>query len=343
MRGNDLGRRARGFAVGMAGAAAVLGLAAGCSPPPAARGAADPGGSGPAGGAQLTRSYADSIQEWHDRRVERLRAPMGWLSVAGLWWLEPGENRFGSDSTNAIVLPPGLPGRAGAFFLERVNGIEIVRLVPAPQAGVEAGGEPARTMVLATDVDGDPTPVTVGRVQLTAIRRGGALAIRMRDPESPRRARFAGIHRFRTDERWRVEAKFVPFQPPAQLAVPNIKDYADTMTVPGELRFQLGGVPCRLYPVLESPDAEELFIIFSDETTGRDTYGGGRFLYAPLPRAGRVVLDFNRAYNPPCAFTPFTTCPLPPRGNALPVGVLAGEMAYRHDPADRFGLSREPE
>lgn len=282
----------------------------------------------------VAKTYADSIDEWHVRRVERLTAPMGWLSVSGLWWLEPGQNPFGADSTNAIVLPPGLPARAGSFVLDRVNGVEIVRLVPRPEADVRVEGEPAGKMVLASDVQGEPTAVMVGRIQLTAIRRGGKLAIRMRDPESPRRARFAGIHRFRTDEAWRVEAQFVPYSSPAQIAVPNIKDYADTMLVPGELRFLLGGVPCKLFPVQEDPAADELFIVFSDETTGLDTYGGGRFLYTAMPRDGRVVVDFNKAYNPPCAFTPFTTCPLPPPGNALPVAVPAGEMAYQHDPEE---------
>ncbi len=150
----------------------------------------------------------------------------------------------------------------------------------------------------------------------------------MRDLENPGRKHFSGIRNYRIDPKWRVEARFEPYDPPRRIPIANIIGTVDSMTCPGALVFTAGGREVRLDPVLEAPDATDLFIIFSDETSGSETYGAGRFLYAGLPKDGTTVLDFNKAYNPPCAFTEFATCPLPPAQNALPIAVRAGEKKY---------------
>lgn len=283
-------------------------------------------------------TYADSILAWREARVKRLTSDTGWLTVAGLFWLRDGENPFGTDSSNAIVLPPGsAPARAGSFVLERGPEGERVR-VRAPAAtgarlaGTGAEGAPDSLVterLLRADDAGAPDVVALGpRLRLFAIRRGERLAIRMRDLESRIRTGFRGIDAYPIDPAYRVLARLEPFDPPRKVPVPNIAGYADSMEAPGRLAFTLGGRRCALTALREDPADTLLFIVFSDETTEIETYGGGRFLYSDPPRGGRVLIDFNKAYNPPCAFTPFTTCPLPPEGNDLPIAVRAGEKKY---------------
>jgi len=150
---------------------------------------------------------------------------------------------------------------------------------------------------------------------------------------SPQRKAFRGLSWFEVDEAYRVTARFVPYGAMKPLSVPNVLGYTEKMLSPGYAVAHLGGKEIRLEGVLEDPRATQLFFIFRDLTTGKETYPAGRFLYSDLPREGRVVIDFNRAYNPPCAFTPFATCPLPPKENWLPVRVEAGEKDYGHHPA----------
>lgn len=278
-------------------------------------------------------TYADSIQAQRDGRIARLMSDTGWLTVTGLFWLSPGENTFGTDTTNAIVLPAGsTEGHAGSFRLERTPTGERIVLHPDAAAGIrimETDSVIVTDRVLAGDDTGRPDMLEVGRLTLFVIKRGDRFAIRMRDPESSIRKNFVGIDFYQPDSTYRVEATFEPFDPPRTISVPNIAGYADSMVAPGVLRFTLAGEPCTLTPVVEDSVSSILFLIFSDETTEIETYGGGRFLYADAPRDGRTVLDFNLAYNPPCAFTPFTTCPMPPEGNDLPTAIEAGEKKYR--------------
>jgi uncharacterized protein (DUF1684 family) len=278
-------------------------------------------------GERAPLAYADSIASSREARVARLRSDTGWLTVAGLFWLSPGDNAFGADSSNAIVLPPGsAPPRAGVFRLE-ASGQVVLRAEPG--AGLRLADTLVAVAALRGDDADEPDVVTLDpRLRFFVIRRGGRPAIRMRDLESSIRTGFRGVDFYPIDPALRIDAEFVPLDPPRRIPVPNIAGYADSMTAPGVLRFALGGAACTLTPVHESPEDSTLFIIFADETTEIETYGGGRFLYADPPRDGRVTLDFNRAYNPPCAFTPFTTCPLPPEGNDLPVAVRAGEKKY---------------
>lgn len=285
-----------------------------------------------AAGAAADAAYRAEIEAWRVKREARLKADDGWLTVTGLFWLKDGPNLAGSDPASEIRLPATAPGRAGVFVAE--SGRVAVRL----EKGVAAtlAGQPVTEAELRPD---SPDVLTLGRVSLLVIERGGRRAIRMRDLDSPARTAFKGLDWFEVDEAYRVVAKVVPQDPPQAVRIVNILGQVVEMPSPGVAVFRLAGRELRLTPVLESPDADELFFIFRDETSGRDSYGAGRYLYTPLPVNGEVVLDFNKAYSPPCAFTEYATCPLPPLQNRLPLRIEAGERMTVHRTASvpRFG------
>jgi len=160
------------------------------------------------------------------------------------------------------------------------------------------------------------------------IKRGDRIGVRVRDPKSPVRTGFKGLEYFAADPAYKVTAEFVPYEKPRKMPVPTVIGTVEEMDAPGRVRFVIAGKELWLDPVVEDPKEPSLFFIFKDETSGRETYPAGRFLYADMPKDGKVVLDFNKAYNPPCAFTPYATCPLPPKRNALPVRIEAGEKKY---------------
>ena len=270
--------------------------------------------------------HRDSIRRWRQRREERLRADGGWLSVVGLFWLKEGENRFGTSPVCDIRLPPG-SARPVAGVFELRNGQTTVRLEPGSAATV-AGKPLAGTVALRPDGAGTPDVLEQGRLSMHVIERGGRYGIRVKDPESVARKGFSGLKWFEVDEHYRVVARFVAHPTLKPLKVPNVLGQATTMPSPGYAEFTIAGKKVRLDGVLEEPQAEELFFILRDETSGKETYGAGRFLYSELPKDGKVTLDFNKAYNPPCAFTAYATCPLPPPQNSLPVRIEAGEKAY---------------
>jgi len=273
-------------------------------------------------------AYRAEIQKWRDDREARLKADGGWLQVAGLFWLKEGANTFGTDPKSTIVLPAGsAPAHAGVFELK--GGTVAVRLERGVEATVD--GKPIATQPLRPDVPGPADVVKLGpRLSLHVIERGGRLGIRMKDRESPLLKEFTGLRWFPVSEAYRVDARFVPYAPPKQVPVPNILGQVENLPSPGSAVFTLGGREVRLDPVLEEPGATELFFIFRDETAKTETYPAGRFLYTALPKDGRVLLDFNKAYSPPCAFTPYATCPLPPRQNRLPLRIEAGELRSGH-------------
>jgi len=247
------------------------------------------------------------------------------LSLVGLCWLQEGENSFGSDPSSRIVLPAGkTPARIGSILLEK--GAVSVRA--EPESGLTADGKTVTSMPLATDSGGGPATVLKrGSISFYVIARGSRLGVRVKDSEAETRRAFQGIETFPYDERYRVEARFEPYVPAREIAVPNVLGTVETQASPGALVFELEGKSYRLDPVLESGETE-LFVIFGDRTNGHETYGGGRFLYAKLAVGGKTILDFNRAYNPPCVFTPYATCPLPPKENKLPIRIEAGEKTY---------------
>jgi uncharacterized protein (DUF1684 family) len=266
-------------------------------------------------------------EAWRSQRRARLESETGWLSLVGLHWLAKGENRFGTGAGNDVALPEGTaPAKAGSFFLEDGR----VRVHADPGAGLTLDGAPVVDRVLKTDADGAPDALRLGRLHLVVIRRGDRHAIRVRDPMSPARTGFRGLEYFPADPGYRIVAAFTPYDPPKDVPIPTVLGTVETMKAPGRVTFVLDGKEVSLDPVLEDPDAKELFFLFKDATSGKETYGAGRYLYTALPENGKVVLDFNRAYNPPCAFTPYATCPFPPKQNVLPVRVAAGEKAYEN-------------
>ena len=252
-------------------------------------------------------AYETEVGRWQQARENGLKNPNGWLTVSGLFWLHEGANPFGKDAASEIALPDG-PARAGVFEL-RADKVTVV------QDGVRRAVAPD-----------SPDVVRVGRLNLYVIKRGDRMGIRLKDPESQARREFHGLQYFPVSEAYRIEAKWVAA--PRQIPILNVLGQTDASQCPGYAVFQLDGREFKLYPILEDPQAKELFFIFRDQTSGKETYGAGRFLYTDLPQNGHVVLDFNKAYNPPCAFTPYATCPLPPPENRLPVRIAAGEKKY---------------
>ncbi len=269
--------------------------------------------------------HAGEIRRWREDRLARLTSETGWLSLVGLHWLSPGKNTFGSDPTTAIPLRSvTVQPVAGSFVL---NGKEV-RVAAGPDSGVTIDGAPAGERLLKTDADGAPDELRVGPLHLVVVRRGDRFGVRVKDPWSAARTGFRGLDYFPISSDYRVEASFVPYAAPKEVQIPTVLGTNEIMHAPGLLKFRLLGRELSLEPVLERPDATELFVIFRDRTSGVDTHDAGRFLYTDLPKDGRVVLDFNKAYNPPCAFTRYATCPLPPRKNSLPVRIEAGEKKY---------------
>ncbi len=270
-------------------------------------------------------AYAAEIDEWRNARLARLTADDGWLSLTGLYWLEPGENRFGSAENGAVVLPDQTVSDIAGLLIVGPDGTVIV--FAEEGAGVEINGEPFTETTLRTDAEGKPDIVTAGRIQFHIIDREGRLAARVKDPEAPSRLAFDGIEHFPIDPAYRVEARLEPYDEPREVAIPTVLGQDTTMLAPGVLRFTLNGAEQTLEPYQDSPDDDSYFLIFRDGSSAVTTYGAGRFLYADAAGAGgTTVLDFNLAYNPPCAFTPYATCPLPPPQNWLQVSIKAGEM-----------------
>ncbi|MGH8190284.1 MAG: DUF1684 domain-containing protein [Rhodanobacteraceae bacterium] len=270
-------------------------------------------------------SYLQEIERWHAARIERLTAPNGWLSLVGLEWLKPGTNRIGSAADNDIVLAKA------PRYLGRIEWDEdgALSLALDPAADVLVDGRRATHATLVDDIHPKPTEVSFGTISFIAIDRDGRKGLRVRDTEAPTRSGFSGIERFPVDPVWRIVAEWRPLDPPFLLATGTVIGTIEQYPAPGRAVFERDGRRHALYPVREAPGDHELFLIFADATSGKETYGAARFLYADMPADGTIVLDFNKAYNPPCAFTPYATCPLAPPENRLDLKVLAGEKKYR--------------
>ncbi len=270
-------------------------------------------------------SFQKTEQEWRDGRVKRLASPNGWLTLVGLHWLQEGENVFGSDPDCAVPLPAGkAPKRSGVLVLES----GVVRIKPEPGSGFMLDGKPLVAGVLIDDNSEKTSVVTRGDLSFFVIKRGDRFGIRVKDSQSPLRTRFKGLDYFPADPKWRVNATFVPYDVTKKVAIPTVLGTTESMEAPGLVSFTIDGKSLTLEPVVEDPAEPSLFFIFKDQTSAKETYGGGRFLYADMPKDGKVVVDFNQAYNPPCAFTSYATCPLPPKQNALPIRVEAGEKVF---------------
>ncbi len=268
--------------------------------------------------------YAEEIAAWQEEREADLRKPDSWLSLVGLFWLEEGENTCGSGEDADVTLPASTAARVGVLRL--ADG--VVEL--AAEAGVEItkGGEPVTRAVLASDAEGAPDVLELGTVSFHVITRGEKVGVRIKDSASPTLQAFTGIESYAVDPGWRVEGRFVAYEPAKTLGIPTVLDTVVESESPGAVEIEVDGTTHRIDALPGGPDGE-LFLLFGDATNGKETYGGGRFLTTAAPAAdGRVTVDFNKAYNPPCAFTPYATCPLPPQQNRLQLAVLAGEKSY---------------
>jgi len=273
-------------------------------------------------------AYRKEIEAWRQERNEGLKKEDGWLTLVGLYWLKPGENRFGSDPGNPVILPKGkAPGVAGALHVEG----NAVTVSVEPGVAITADGQEVKTgMPLKMDADGKPTTLELGSLRFYVIKRGDRLGVRIKDRESPLRTGFKELDTYPIQPDWRVVARFEPYKE-KKIPIANIVGQVDDVPSPGAVVFDWQGKTYRLDALEGSPEGG-LFLVFGDKTNGKETYGAGRFLDTDPPKDGKVVVDFNTAYNPPCAFTAFATCPLPPPQNKLSIAVPAGEKKFAGGP-----------
>ena len=283
--------------------------------------------------AETPSSSTHEIEQWRAARVARLTAPDGWLSLIGLEWLREGANRVGSAADNDIVLQAG-PAHLGTVTLAADG---TVRIALDGNSGATVDGQSVAAATLVDDMHAAagaaPSTVRFGHASFFVIDRDGRKALRVKDSDAATRRDFLGIDYFPVDPSWRIEAEWQPFVPEHELEIGTAIGTIDTVKVPGQAVFHRDGRRFVLLPYQEEPGGA-LFFVIADQTSGKETYGAARFLYAALPaggidKPGKLVLDFNQAYNPPCAFTPFATCPLAPPENRLDVAVTAGEKKYR--------------
>lgn len=265
-------------------------------------------------GQEGPSAYTREVNHWRTQRRARLTGEDGWLTLVGLFWLH--------DGVNDITLPAKPPINS-RFILQNGH----VSIEPSDRLGIK---EPTP---LRDDTDPNgPNVIRLGTLSFQVIRRGDAkgdrFGIRVRDSASDSRNQFKGLDYFPANATLRVEAKFEPYNPPKKIPITNVLGMTSNETSPGALVFTVEGKTYRIDPILEQGE-KDLFIIFKDATSGRETYPAARYMYAHQPDAkGKTIVDFNKAYNPPCAFTPFATCPLPPPQNRLPIRIEAGEKNY---------------
>jgi len=278
---------------------------------------------------KIDQEYVNEIDDWHQKRIDRLSSDNGWLSLAGLYWLKEGENSFGSDRSNKIKFPKDKsPDFIGSLILEDGE----VRVKINPEMEILCNNKTVSDTIMRNDTEGQPTTLTYGSLSWYIIKRGNKYGIRLKDRESTARKEFDGIERFPVDPEWKINAKLIPYDPPKMILLPTALGTIDTSYASGQLVFEINNKEYTLDPTGEE-GANYLFIVFSDFTSGVETYGGGRFLYCDMPdTTAYLTLDFNKAYNPPCAFTEFATCPLPPDQNKIPEEIRAGEKNYGHHP-----------
>jgi len=271
--------------------------------------------------------------DWRTERAKALSARDGWLTLVGLEWLKPGPNAVGLASDNQIHLKGHAPEHLGVI---EVDGSQLKLVTPAggfPKS-LLVDGQPAQEGPIKPD-DGKPTLLTTENLSLVILHRGDRFALRIKDAESPTRIGFKGLHWYPAEAKYRISAKWIPFVPAHTEKIPTVIGTTLDMPAPGLAEFTLDGKTIQIEPVLEDPNAKELFFILRDATSHTTTYQAARFLYASFPdhgldQPGTVVLDFNRLQNPPCAYTPYATCPLPPYINRLAISIPAGEQRYSH-------------
>ena len=264
-------------------------------------------------------SYIESIEQWQQERLEGLKAKDGWLNLAGIYWLKEGEQRFGSHPSNDHVFPERAADFIGTLTLKDEN----VHIQVNDDVELYYKNDRVQELELSYDSSGEPSYLTHGDFAWYIMKRHKSLAIRLRDYKNPDIEALDHIPSYPIDPEYVVEATLLPFDEARTITVNTpFQDYTQDYECSGELVFKLKGQKLNLLPFTSG---EGYFIIISDETSAMETYGGGRFMYAYPDSTGRIILDFNKAYNPPCAVTPFAACPMPPRENHLPVKIEAGE------------------
>jgi uncharacterized protein (DUF1684 family) len=280
------------------------------------------------GGSGVLAQSADARAETEAFRKQReaeIGGPTGWVALVGLHWLTAGAHTIGRGSDNAVVLAaPSSPDRLGVLTVAA----ESVSLQVAPGVDARVKGQPVTVVDLRSG--GPESGLTVGGMTMVVIRRGGRVGLRVWDSAGAARTGFKGLQWLPVDAAWRFDAQFVAHAPVPRMRILNVLGDTVEMANPGYVSFTVGGQEIHLEALLESANAKELFLMFRDATSGKTTYGAGRYLYTELPKDGRVIVDFNRAMNPPCAFTDFATCPLPPSANRLSIAVTAGELNDGH-------------
>ncbi len=271
--------------------------------------------------AALTTEQDQAIRDFRSKREASLRRGYGWLSLAGLCWLDEGRNAFGSDAANPVRLPERFPAKAGSFTLRngQVNVTTAAGIKLRLNDDELTGASPA----LKVDTSGHPDFLYLGDLRLAIIERNGQLAVRIWDPQSPVLRDFDGCVWYKPDAHFRVQAAIEKYTQPKQVMIDDIVGIQRPASIDAALAFELDGASYRLDAERQEDGSYD--IIFKDSTAGRDTYGAGRYLTTGVAEGEQVVVDFNVAYNPPCAFTSFATCPLPLPQNILPVSIEAGE------------------
>jgi len=277
-------------------------------------------------------NYEQSVAAWRTEHETWLKAEDGWLTVVGLAWLKEGVNWVGSAPGSEISLPKSAPSCVGRITVKN----DRVYFTPERGVSVALNGKPARASYLKPELASKGDVVSVGSVKFFLIRRENKLAIRIKDNRSAARLQFAGSRWYPVDSSWRVQATYVPWDKPHPLIFETAVGLKEHNQSPGYVRFERNGMEYRLEPVI---DENELRFVIRDETSGKTTYSASRFLYADPPKtglrtAGPIELDFNRAENPPCVFTDFATCPLPPPQNRMSMAVTAGEQMYVSRPSN---------
>ena len=279
-------------------------------------------------------AWQNELEAWRAQRAANLQAPEGWLSLIGLDWLQDGDNSFGSASDNRLQITAKIPAHLAVVRLAKGS----VRLLPPPGGyphELLLDGHPATDQDLISDDADQPSKLTIGSISIIVIHRDDRFALRIKDSQAATRVAFHGLKWYPPNPAYRVRARWIPYSPPKSLDIPTVLGTTTHMPAPGAAEFTLDGQTYRLEPVLEDTKATNLFFILRAATSKTTTYGAGRFLYTSLPdhgvdHPGDLWLDFNRLVNPPCSFTPYATCPLPPPQNRLSVAIPAGEKRY-HD------------
>ena len=269
-----------------------------------------------------TPEYITDIEQWHQKRIERLKNENGWLTLVGLYWLKEGVNSFGSNKNSDIVFPENAPQSIGKIILKD----SIITLKVKKGVNVINEGQPINEIKLEHDLTGNPSILDLGSLRWYIIKRGDRYGIRLRDINAPLRNEFDGIERFPVNEDWEITASFEAYDPPKVISLPTQIGTVEEEPSPGAVVFEKDGQTYRIDAV---DTGKRLWLIFADETSGKETYGAARYLYIDKPDStGKTIVDFNLAYNPPCVFTKYATCSFPPKQNFLKLKITAGEKMW---------------